>query len=72
MTDAPVIATPAPEEETHTRLRIKIRAYDHKIIDQSTKNHNRYGHPYRRHHQRASPVTNGKEQVHGDSVSFRP
>lgn len=38
MTDAP--QTPAiatPEEETHTRLRIKIRAYDHKIIDQSTK-----------------------------------
>jgi len=37
MTDTPVIATPAPEEETHSRLRIKIRAYDHKIIDQSTK-----------------------------------
>lgn len=25
------------EEELHQRLRIKIRAYDHKIIDQSTK-----------------------------------
>jgi len=25
------------EEETHQRIRIKIRAYDHKIIDQSTK-----------------------------------
>lgn len=37
MTDAPVTPIAAPEEETHTRLRIKIRAYDHKIIDQSTK-----------------------------------
>lgn len=25
------------EEEIHQRIRIKIRAYDHKIIDQSTK-----------------------------------
>ncbi|HEX9664231.1 MAG TPA: 30S ribosomal protein S10 [Patescibacteria group bacterium] len=25
------------EEEARTRIRIKIRAYDHKIIDQSTK-----------------------------------
>jgi len=25
------------EEESHQRIRIKIRAYDHKIIDQSTK-----------------------------------
>lgn len=31
---APVAAR---EEEVHQRLRIKIRAYDHKIIDQSTK-----------------------------------
>lgn len=37
MTDTP--ATPrAPEEtEANQRLRIKIRAYDHKIIDQSTR-----------------------------------
>lgn len=26
------------KEETQSRIRIKIRAYDHKIIDQSTKN----------------------------------
>ena len=26
-----------PVEESHTRIRIKIRGYDHKIIDQSTK-----------------------------------
>lgn len=25
------------EEASHTRIRIKIRAYDHKIIDQSTR-----------------------------------
>jgi len=25
------------EEESHQRVRIKIRAYDHKIIDQSTR-----------------------------------
>jgi small subunit ribosomal protein S10 len=31
------VTTPAPEEEVHSRLRIKIRAYDHKIIDQSTR-----------------------------------
>ena len=37
MSDAPVVAPIAHEEETHQRLRIKIRAYDHKIIDQSTK-----------------------------------
>lgn len=37
MSDAPVVAPIAREEETHQRLRIKIRAYDHKIIDQSTK-----------------------------------
>ncbi|MBI3572753.1 MAG: 30S ribosomal protein S10 [Candidatus Kerfeldbacteria bacterium] len=35
MPDTPV--TPKPEEEVHQRMRIKIRAYDHKIIDQSTK-----------------------------------
>ncbi len=35
--------TPAPEsksskkEDLHQRIRIKIRAFDHKIIDQSTK-----------------------------------
>jgi small subunit ribosomal protein S10 len=29
--------TPAKDDEVHQRLRIKIRAYDHKIIDQSTK-----------------------------------
>jgi len=27
----------APAEETKGRVRIKIRAYDHKIIDQSTR-----------------------------------
>ncbi len=27
----------AKDEEPHQRLRIKIRAYDHKVIDQSTK-----------------------------------
>jgi small subunit ribosomal protein S10 len=37
MPDTPITTTPAPEEEIHQRLRIKIRAYDHKIIDQSTK-----------------------------------
>lgn len=25
------------EEETHQRIRIRIRAYDHKIIDQATR-----------------------------------
>lgn len=29
--------TPVKDDEVHQRLRIKIRAYDHKIIDQSTK-----------------------------------
>lgn len=29
--------SPTKDEEVHQRLRIKIRAYDHKIIDQSTK-----------------------------------
>lgn len=29
--------TGAPEEESRQRIRIKIRAYDHKIIDQSTR-----------------------------------
>lgn len=28
---------PRDEEESHQRVRIKIRAYDHKVIDQSTK-----------------------------------
>lgn len=37
MSNTPVTPTPAPEEEVHSRLRIKIRAYDHKIIDQSTR-----------------------------------
>jgi small subunit ribosomal protein S10 len=37
MADTPV-KTGSPEEtEVHQRLRIKIRAYDHKIIDQSTR-----------------------------------
>lgn len=31
------ITPPPVEEEIHQRLRIKIRAYDHKVIDQSTK-----------------------------------
>lgn len=30
-------AAPAVEEESNQRVRIKIRAYDHKIIDQSAK-----------------------------------
>ncbi len=31
-------ATPKKEEEeVHQRVRIKIRAYDHKVIDQSTR-----------------------------------
>lgn len=37
MSNTPTTPTPAAEEESHARLRIKIRAYDHKIIDQSTK-----------------------------------
>lgn len=37
MSEPHVPLTAAPEEEVHQRLRIKIRAYDHKIIDQSTK-----------------------------------
>lgn len=36
MSDQPQVTVPT-EEESHQRLRIKIRAYDHKIIDQSTK-----------------------------------
>lgn len=35
MADTPKV--PTKDEEVHQRLRIKIRAYDHKIIDQSTK-----------------------------------
>lgn len=35
MADTPQV--PKADEEIHQRLRIKIRAYDHKIIDQSTK-----------------------------------
>lgn len=35
MADTPI--PPVKDEEVHQRLRIKIRAYDHKIIDQSTK-----------------------------------
>ncbi len=37
MPDTPQVPLAAPDEEVHQRLRIKIRAYDHKIIDQSTK-----------------------------------
>lgn len=37
MPDDPTVTLATPEEEVHQRLRIKIRAYDHKIIDQSTK-----------------------------------
>ena len=37
MADTPVTAPPTEETEVHQRLRIKIRAYDHKIIDQSTR-----------------------------------
>lgn len=31
------ITTQGKEEEVKTRIRLKIRAYDHKIIDQSTR-----------------------------------
>ncbi len=31
------ITTQGKEEEAKTRIRLKIRAYDHKIIDQSTR-----------------------------------
>ncbi|MFA4818796.1 MAG: 30S ribosomal protein S10 [Patescibacteria group bacterium] len=34
---ASTAAAVKPEEEPHSRLRIRIRAYDHKIIDQSIK-----------------------------------
>jgi small subunit ribosomal protein S10 len=37
MTDQLPRAVEPSEEEVHQRLRIKIRAYDHKIIDQSTR-----------------------------------
>ncbi|MBI2984330.1 MAG: 30S ribosomal protein S10 [Candidatus Kerfeldbacteria bacterium] len=38
MAESPVPATnQGPDEEVHQKLRIKIRAYDHKIIDQSTR-----------------------------------
>lgn len=37
MPDTPHQPVQPAEEEQHQRLRIKIRAYDHKIIDQSTK-----------------------------------
>lgn len=37
MTTTPAQPIVASEEEPHSRLRIKIRAYDHKIIDQSTR-----------------------------------
>ncbi|HAZ17071.1 MAG: 30S ribosomal protein S10 [Parcubacteria group bacterium GW2011_GWA2_43_13] len=31
------ITTPVKDDEVKTRIRLKIRAYDHKIIDQSTR-----------------------------------
>ncbi|MBI4139254.1 30S ribosomal protein S10 [Candidatus Uhrbacteria bacterium] len=37
MADAPKKATAAVKESAASRVRIKIRAYDHKIIDQSTR-----------------------------------
>ena len=40
MTDAHQNPNPVKakkDEETHQRIRIRIRAYDHKIIDQSTR-----------------------------------
>ena len=37
MTDAHKNPNTKKEEETHQRIRIRIRAYDHKIIDQSTR-----------------------------------
>jgi small subunit ribosomal protein S10 len=33
----PTTSRPAEKEEIKQRIRIKIRAYDHKIIDQSTR-----------------------------------
>ncbi len=37
-TDKVKTTPPLPaEEESHSRLRIRIRAYDHKIIDQSVR-----------------------------------
>lgn len=35
--DAKISKEEGNEEESHQRIRIKIRAYDHKIIDQSTR-----------------------------------
>jgi small subunit ribosomal protein S10 len=32
-----IVKTKKPEDEVKQRIRIKIRAYDHKIIDQSTR-----------------------------------
>ena len=38
MTDAhPTTAKKEKEQDAHQRIRIRIRAYDHKIIDQSTR-----------------------------------
>lgn len=37
MAETPVTPRANEETEVHQRLRIKIRAYDHKIIDQSTR-----------------------------------
>lgn len=36
-TAADAVPAKSSEEETRSRIRIKIRAYDHKIIDQSTR-----------------------------------
>jgi len=37
MATEPTTPLASPEEESRQRIRIKIRAYDHKIIDQSTR-----------------------------------
>lgn len=37
MTDAPAKKAAAPAKDATSRVRIKIRAYDNKIIDQSTR-----------------------------------
>lgn len=37
MTDTPNRPVSEPTDSEHQRIRIRIRAYDHRIIDQSTK-----------------------------------
>lgn len=37
MTEPKATTAPSTSEDSHQRIRIKIRAYDHRIIDQSSK-----------------------------------